>query len=166
MNKVLFETGYMEDISGGIQLIVGVAMVVVFYFWAKRNEKEKGEKDAKVFSAVSKGVLIYVMALVLSWINDYKNIVIPYKNGNYVEIVGTVENYSTSLKENVEYFTVDGVRFKCSYGSPSQGYHKQQQKRNEIIISGRHLRIRYIPLRRENVIVYIEQMMPEEWDTD
>lgn len=39
-------------------------------------------------------------------------------------------------------------------------------KRNEIIISGRHLRIRYIPLRQENVIVYIEQMMPEEWDTD
>ena len=104
------------------------------------------------------------MLLVLSWINDYKNIVIPYKNGNYVEIEGTVENYSVSLRENVEYFTVDGVRFECSYGSPMWGY--QKQRKNEIIISGRHLKIRYIPFRHENVIVYIEQMVPEEWESD
>ena len=43
---------------------------------------------------------------------------------------------------------------------------QNQIEKNKIIISGRHLRIRYIPLKHENVIVYIEQMMPEEWETD
>ncbi|MDE7197413.1 MAG: hypothetical protein K2O15_00860 [Lachnospiraceae bacterium] len=44
MNKVLFETGYMEDISGNIQLIAGAAMVAVFYFWAKSNKKKQKER--------------------------------------------------------------------------------------------------------------------------
>lgn len=165
MNKVLFEIRHMGDISGNIQLIVGAAALILLYFWAKSNEnKAKREKDAKLFSTVSKVVLTYIVLLMVFRIKDYKDIVISYKNGNYVEIEGTVENYSTSLKEDVEYFTVDGVRFECSYYSPAWGYTKQ--RRNEIIINGRHLKIRYIPLRHENVIVYIEQMMPEEWDTD
>ena len=32
--------------------------------------------------------------------------------------------------------------------------------------NGQHLRIRYLPKSSENTIVYIEQMMPEEWETD
>lgn len=98
----------------------------------------------------------------VSLIKEYKDVVITYKNGNYVEIEGTVENYST-VKDDIEYFTVDGVDFRCSEGEVF-GYAKL--KKNKIIISGRHLRIRYIPLKHENVIVYIEQMMPEEWETD
>ncbi len=100
---------------------------------------------------------VYVFLL----IKGYIEIVIPYKNGHYVEIEGKVENY-VNVKRT-EYFTVDGVRFKCSGGLP-WGY--SWRGNSSVIVSGRHLRIRYIPSSSENIIVYIEQMMPEEWDTD
>lgn len=168
MNRVLFETGYLGDIRGNATIMLYLAVLLLFYFWWKWEAKrEKKEKAAKLMSVASKGMLVYLIIEILVLIESYINIVLPYKNGDYVEIEGVVEDYrEESLKGRSEYFTVDGVSFKCSYDGVAWGYQKQQQKRNEIIISGRHLKIRYIPLKHENVIVYIEQMMPEEGDTD
>lgn len=156
MNKVLFEISYIGGAQGFVYMILAFGTFLFLYH-------RFNEIGIRIITICIVGLL---MVYTLFLIDQYKDVVIAYKNGNYVEIEGKVENYSVSLRGNVEYFTVEGVRFKCSYGSPAWGYQKQEQKGNEIIISGRHLRIRYIPLRHENVIVYIEQMMPEEWDTD
>lgn len=166
MNQVLFETGYMGDITENMSSILVFGGLFLLYLKVKSDAKtEKREKVASIFTVVAKGILIYIVIGLVSSIKGYKEVVIPYKNGNYVEIEGTVEDYyEDPYKGYDEYFTIDGVKFKCSYGSPMWGY--QKQRKNEIIISGRHLRIRYIPLKHENVIVYIEQMMPEEWETD
>ncbi len=163
MNKVLFETAYMGDIRGIMLTVLGFGGLLLLYLKIKSDAKtEKREKEASLFTVVAKGVFVMIAMGLVSLIKEYKDVVITYKNGNYVEIEGTVENYST-VKDDIEYFTVDGVDFRCSEGEVF-GYAKL--KKNKIIISGRHLRIRYIPLKHENVIVYIEQMMPEEWETD
>lgn len=164
MNKVLFETAYMGDIRGIMLTVLGFGGLLLLYLKIKSDAKtEKREKEAAIFTVVAKGVFVMIAMGLVSLIKEYKDVVITYKNGNYVEIEGTVENYSTSLKDNIEYFTVDGVDFTCYEGEP---FRYAKLKKNKIIISGRHLRIRYIPLKHENVIVYIEQMMPEEWETD
>ena len=79
---------------------------------------EKREKEASLFTVVAKGVFVMIAMGLVSLIKEYKDVVITYKNGNYVEIEGTVENYSTSLKDDIEYFTVDGVDFTCYEGEP------------------------------------------------
>lgn len=166
MNQVLFETGYMGDIRGIMLTVLSFGGLLLLYLKIKSDAKtEKREKVATLFTVVAKGMLVMIVIGLVSLIKEYKDVVITYKNGNYVEIEGMVEGYyEEPYKGYDEYFTVDGVRFECSYGSPMWGY--QKQRKNEFIISGRHLRIRYIPLKHENVIVYIEQMMPEEWETD
>lgn len=166
MNQVLFETGYMGDIRGNMLLISGFGGLLLFYLKMKSDAKtEKREEVAKLTCLAAKGLLACIVIGIAALIKGYKDIVISYKSGNYVEIEGVVEDYyEEPYKGYDEYFTIDGVRFECSYGSPMWGY--QKQRKNEIIISGRHLKIRYIPFRHENVIVYIEQMVPEEWETD
>ena len=93
-------------------------------------------------------------------LNTYKDVVIAYKKGDYVEIEGRVEDYRKSLRGTSEYFTIDGVEFECSSGDSVWGYYKQGN--NRFITEGRLLRVRYIPNRRGNTIVYIERMMPED----
>ena len=93
--------------------------LLLFYLKIKSNAKiEKRENVASLFTVVAKGVLVMSVIGLVSLIKEYKDVVITYKNGNYVEIEGTVENYSTSLKDDIEYFTVDGVDFTCYEGEP------------------------------------------------
>ena len=119
MNKVLFETAYMGDIRGIMLTVLGYGGLLLFYLKIKSNAKiEKRENVASLFTVVAKGVLVMSVIGLVSLIKEYKDVVITYKNGNYVEIEGTVENYSTSLKDDIEYFTVDGVDFTCYEGEP------------------------------------------------
>ena len=119
MNKVLFETAYMGDIRGIMLTVLSYGGLLLFYLKIKSNAKiEKRENVASLFTVVAKGVLVMSVMGLVSLIKEYKDVVITYKNGNYVEIEGTVENYSTSLKDDIEYFTVDGVDFTCYEGEP------------------------------------------------
>ena len=119
MNKVLFETAYMGDIRGIMLTVLSYGGLLLFYLKIKSNAKtEKRENVASLFTVVAKGVLVMSVIGLVSLIKEYKDVVITYKNGNYVEIEGTVENYSTSLKDDIEYFTVDGVDFTCYEGEP------------------------------------------------
>ena len=119
MNKVLFETAYMGDIRGIMLTVLGFGGLLLFYLKIKSDAKtEKREKEASLFTVVAKGVFVMIAMGLVSLIKEYKDVVITYKNGNYVEIEGTVENYSTSLKDDIEYFTVDGVDFTCYEGEP------------------------------------------------
>ncbi len=119
MNKVLFETAYMGDIRGIMLTVLSYGGLLLFYLKIKSDAKiEKRENVASLFTVVAKGVLVMSVIGLVSLIKEYKDVVITYKNGNYVEIEGTVENYSTSLKDDIEYFTVDGVDFTCYEGEP------------------------------------------------
>ena len=119
MNKVLFETAYMGDIRGIMLTVLSYGGLLLFYLKIKSNAKiEKRENVGSLFTVVAKGVLVMSVIGLVSLIKEYKDVVITYKNGNYVEIEGTVENYSTSLKDDIEYFTVDGVDFTCYEGEP------------------------------------------------
>ena len=116
MNKVLFETAYMGDIRGIMLTVLGFGGLLLLYLKIKSDAKtEKREKEASLFTVVAKGVFVMIAMGLVSLIKEYKDVVITYKNGNYVEIEGTVENYST-VKDDIEYFTVDGVDFRCSEG--------------------------------------------------
>lgn len=103
-------------------------------------------------------IIIYTIVTV----KNYKDIVIAYKNGDYIEIEGMVKDYHY-LRGDYETFTLNGVKFECSNGT--WGYSKNGR---ESLVSGygRYLRIRYIPGKDRNTIVYIETLLPEERQSD
>lgn len=87
---------------------------------------------------------------------------------NRIVLKGGVQDYSPnfgSTRGTIESFTLDGVKFECSDGNIG-GYCPNRKHGGVIAGNGQHLRIRYIPHSQGNTIVYIEQMMPEEWEED
>lgn len=93
MNKVLFETAYMGDIRGIMLTVLGFGGLLLLYLKIKSDAKtEKREKEAAIFTVVAKGVFVMIAMGLVSLIKEYKDVVITYKNGNYVEIEGIVEN--------------------------------------------------------------------------
>lgn len=152
MNKILFETSY---IGNTYEILYIILFFFISFFLCFRLKK------AVVTVIIIGLMMIYTIYL----INSYIDVVIAYKNGDYVEIEGRVEDYYKSLRGTSEYFTIDGVEFECSSGDSVWGYYKQGNN-NRVITEGRLLRIRYISNRRGNTIVYIEQMMPDDWNTD
>ena len=151
MHRVAYEVSDKEIfcVISNVILFFGISFFLYF------SIKEKSKTIVKiilVFLLVEN--LIYTIAMIKS----YNDIVIAYKNGDYIEIEGMVRNYY-HLRGDYEKFTLNGVKFECSGGN--YGYCKNGR---ESLVSGygRYLRIRYIPGKRRNTIVYIEQLLPEE----
>ena len=86
---------------------------LVHFFFLIFSIKEKSKAIVKiilVFLLVEN--LIYTIAMIKS----YNDIVIAYKNGDYIEIEGMVRNYY-HLRGDYEKFTLNGVKFECSGGN-------------------------------------------------
>lgn len=147
MNKVLFETSYIGNVYEVLYIILFFSISLFLCFRLKK-------------AVVTVFIIGLMMIYTIYMLNTYKDVVIAYKKGDYVEIEGRVEDYRKSLRGTSEYFTIDGVEFECSSGDSVWGYYKQGN--NRFITEGRLLRVRYIPNRRGNTIVYIERMMPED----
>lgn len=151
MHRVAFEVNDKEifRVIFNVILFFGTSF---FLYWNIRKKSKDVAKIVLVFLLVEN--LIYT----ISMIKSYNDIVIAYKNGDYIEIEGMVRNYY-HLRGDYEKFTLNGVKFECSGGN--YGYCKNGK---ESLVSGygRYLRIRYIPGKHRNTIVYIEQLLPEE----
>lgn len=147
MHRVVFEISDKEIFRVIFNIII--LCCVSFFFCLSIKEKSK---------VIVKIILVFMMMDTMIYtivtVKNYKNIVIAYKNGDYIEIEGMVKDYHY-LRGDYETFTLNGVKFECSNGT--WGYSKNGK---ESLVSGhgRYLRIRYIPGRRRNTIVYIEQL--------
>ncbi|MDE7339643.1 MAG: hypothetical protein K2N80_03655 [Lachnospiraceae bacterium] len=110
---------------------------------------------------LEKAVLFFIVIYIAAVIDEYIHTVVYYKAGYYFEIEGVVENYSSVPGRNGTTFTVDGVEFHCP--DNSWGYYPTNENSKVIKENGQYLKIRYIPHDIQgNVIVYIEQMIPED----
>ena len=166
MNRVLFEVSYIGNIYGLAHIVFGFGIFLFLYFSIRgiartEDKRVQGRELARVLEKV---VLVIIVGYIIFLIKGYMDIVVQYKNGHYIEIEGVTEDYSSNLGNErgpVETFTLDGVYFKCSDGA-TWGYCPPRKNGSVIRGNGRHLKIRYIPRKNENVIVYIEQLIPEE----
>lgn len=168
MNRVLFEVSHIGSLYGCFNIILAFCIDFFLYFRfreiARTDKRKQGRKLAGV---ITKVVIVFMVVYVIIFLKGYIDIVVQYRNGHYIEIEGVIEDYSSNLgnrRGKVESFTLDGVRFECSDG-PTWGYCPNRMNGGVIRGNGQHLRIRYIPRGRENVIVYIEQLLPEEWNS-
>lgn len=163
MSRVLFELSYIGDIRGNISKVSVFIVLFFVYFNARKMAKtDKREDNRELARVVTKIIIVIMLVYTVFVIKKYIDVVIAYKGGNYIEVEGPVEGYHYS--QGTEYFVLDGVRFECS-NEFSWGYHPHGNN-GCVAGNGQHLRIRYIPDRQGNTIVYIEQMMPEERDTN
>lgn len=89
-------------------------------------------------------------------IHSYKNIVIPYKNGEYLEIEGEVKDIKITpfLGNGNDTFSVNGVEFEVGNSKP--GYQKQAAYGGKITENGQKVRIRYISDNNCNYIMSLE----------
>ncbi len=155
MHRVVFEIGDKEIFRVVFNIIILCCISFFFYLCIK----EKSRVIVKIILAfMMMDIIIYTIVTV----KNYKDIVIAYKNGDYIEIEGMVKDYHY-LRGDYETFTLNGVKFECSNGT--WGYSKNGR---ESLVSGygRYLRIRYIPGKDRNTIVYIETLLPEERQSD
>ena len=163
MNRVLFEVSYIGSWRTYFIIIIALCIFSFLYFRFRGIDRtDQSEKGRKIAGVITKVLRIFIVIYVFFLIKGYMDIVIQYKMGHYVEIEGTVDSYC--YFKNSEYITLDGVKFHCSSGN-QWGYYPVGRNFSVIAGNGQHLRIRYIPRGRENIIVYIEQILPEEWDS-
>ena len=164
MNRILYEVSFMGNIQSWLGIIWSIVILIVWL--AIQTKNGKIEKNGRIAITL---IMIAVMAIyTIAVVVGYVGKLIPYKNGRYIEIKGVVEGYSSnfgSTRGSIESFTLNGVKFECSDGA-IWGYCPNRKNGGVIAGNGQHLRIRYIPDTQGNKIVYIEQMMPEEWNTD
>lgn len=165
MKKVLFETSYIGSLYGFFNILLGFIAFFSLYFGCKKIARtDKRDWDRKAARITMKVVMVIIVIYIIFLIKGYIDIVISYKTGHYIEIEGIVEGYSANLKNQrgpIESFTLDGVRFVCSDGA-TWGYCPTRTNGGVIMGNGQHLRIRYVRSGNEKIIVYIEQMIPEE----
>lgn len=162
MHRILFETGYLGSVYGVFHIFLCLGIFLFLYFRMKKIAKTDEREEVRVIAgAMSKVIIVSMVAYMIFLIKSYIDVVIPYKTGNYIQIEGAVRRYSTK-KGGTEYFSVNGVDFECSSGM-LWGYFKYGGT-NFLSGDGQYLRIRYIPGKHGNTIVYIEQLLPEGRD--
>lgn len=163
MGKVLFETSYIGSLYGFFHIILALCGFCLIIFYDKKVIKSSAKINKRIARIDTKIILIILAIYIIVLVKGYVNVVIQYKTGNYIEVEGVVQNLHLNYRGTREYFTLDGVLFETSNIS-SWGYCQTRKNGGVIAGNGQHLRIRYIRNGNEKVIVYIEQMIPEEND--
>lgn len=89
----------------------------------------------------------------LAIVSSYKDIVVPYCNGNYLVVEGQVDNLETSpfLGNGNDTFTVNDVEFEIGNSKP--GYQKQAAYGGKITENGQKVKIKYIHSDDTNYIM-------------
>ena len=164
MNKILYEASYIGSpkcfSSHLIVTIWSIGVLILFIYGVKRERKLR--EDSSIY------IWAFIFALIWGWssfsdigesVSEYREVILGYKEGNYREVEGIVEDY-TEHKNN-DTFTVNEIEFEVSGIVSTWGY---TFRRNENVITGdgQHLKIRYIPNSSgSNCIVYIEEIVDE-----
>lgn len=159
MNKVLFEVNWIGNIYGFAHIILTVGAFIFGLCVLVRRREYKGKLERVMFAFW----IFMLVATITHLIIQYDRVVIQYKKGNYIEIEGTVENFSGRPKSGHkdETFILDGVEFSYS-PSATWGYCQPRANGGVIAGNGQHLKLRYIPYIDANIIVYIERTSGDE----
>lgn len=174
MNKILYETSFIGNPKSfsthmiGIVESVVILILIILTIIKERSKKEEYSQDnGKYFLYMLKSAFLLIFAFawtvfsflyVVGTIEEYREVVLGYRKGEYREVEGIVENYTDSKMPT---FTVNGVKFKISEYISTWGY-TYRHNENVITGDGQQLKIRYIPSSSgSNSIVYIEEIVDE-----
>lgn len=155
MHRVVYEVSDKEIIRVIFNIILLISIFLLMYWRIKSLWiKEKSRVNIKIVLVflIVDGIISAIS--MISMLVGYRDIIAAYQNGDYIEIEGVVRNYDHG-RGSYETFTLNGVKFECSDGD--YGY-SRHGGRSLVSGYGRYLRIRYIPGKRRNTIVYIEQL--------
>lgn len=146
---------------------VAVAVVGVYFLMNVNNPFTEDRRKPLLWGCAFLAVgLIVSLVFIWSYVSNYKNIYLPYKNGNYAEVEGRVEELKIIpfMGNGEDEFCVNGVKF--SIGNPSlPGYQKQAAHHGLINRVGMYVKIKYVPGRENNYIMELEIVSLTDGDT-
>ena len=143
-------------------------MIVIGIYLLKNinNPFAKSKTTIAVFGSLALIIGVCVFGVILStYLMGIYKVYIPYQNGEYLEVEGTVENLKTTefLGNGNDEFDVEDVHFII--GDPlAPGYQKMASSYGLVNREGIKVRIQYVSAGDMNYIVRLE--IVEELSTD
>lgn len=164
MEQVLYELhiNYID----GLFLLIPLALSIVFFLIGgqMKNNTEyqlwKRRLGGLVFQITALLMLAVFLFVMGSSILLYAACRRLWKNGEVSEVTGYVENYHPmpASGHDMESFEIDGVSFSYSNFVLQTGYHCAASWGGVVTHDGQYLKIQYIEVESEKIIVYIAEL--------
>ena len=159
MEQALYELhiNYID----GLFLLIPLALSVGFFLVGRQMKNTyQPWKRRLVFQIIALVMLVVFLLIMGSSILLYAACRRMWKNGEVSEVTGYVENYHPmpASGHDMESSEINGVSFSYSNFVLQTGYHCAASWGGVITHNGQHLKIQYIPMENENLIVYIAKV--------
>lgn len=159
MEQALYELhiNYID----GLFLLIPLALSVGFFLVGRQMKNTyQPWKRRLVFQIIALVMLVMFLFVTGSSILLYTACRRLWKSGEVSEVTGYVENYHPmpASGHDMESFEINGVSFSYSNFVLQTGYHCAASWGGVITHNGQHLKIQYIPVENENLIVYIAEV--------
>ena len=145
----------------GLFLLIPLALSVGFFLVGRQMKNTyQPWKRRLVFQIIALVMLVMFLFVTGSSILLYTACRRLWKSGEVSEVTGYVENYHPmpASGHDMESFEINGVSFSYSNFVLQTGYHCAASWGGVITHNGQHLKIQYIPVENENLIVYIAEV--------
>lgn len=164
MEQVLYELhiNYID----GLFLLIPLALSVGFFIIGRQMKNKMAHQlwrrrlGGLLFQIIALVMLVVFLFVMGSSILLYAACRRLWKSGEVSEVTGYVENYHPmpASGHDMESFEIDGVSFSYSNFVLQTGYHCAASWGGVITHNGQHLKIQYIPIENEKLIVYIAEV--------
>ena len=163
MERVLYELHI--NVIDGLFLLIPLALSVGFFIIGRRMRNDTARQPKRrlgglLFQMISLVMLVAFLFTMGSSILLYAACRRLWKSGEVSEVTGYVENYHPmpASGHDMESFEIDGVSFSYSNFVLQTGYHCAASWGGVVTHDGQHLKIQYIQVEEEKIIVYIAEL--------
>ena len=159
MEQTLYELhiNYID----GLFLLIPLALSVGFFLVGRQMKNTyQPWKRRLVFQIIALVMLVVFLLIMGSSILLYAACRRLWKSGEVSEVTGYVENYHPmpASGHDMESFEIDGVSFSYSNFVLQTGYHCAASWGGVVTHDGQYLKIQYIEVESEKIIVYIAEL--------
>ena len=164
MEQVLYELhiNYID----GLFLLIPLVLSIGFFRIGRQMKNNTSYQPWKprlgglVFQITALVMLVVFVFVMGSSILLYAACRRLWKSGEASEVTGYVENYHPmpASGHDMESFEIDGVSFSYSNFVLQTGYHCAASWGGVITHNGQHLKVQYIQVEEEKIIVYIAEL--------
>ena len=164
MEQVLYELhiNYID----GLFLLIPLALSIAFFLIGRQMKNNTVHQPWKrrlggvVFQITALVMLVVFVFVMGSSILMYAACRRLWKSGEVSEVTGYVENYHPmpATGHDMESFEIDGVSFSYSNFVIQTGYHCAASWGGVVTHDGQHLKIQYIEVESEKIIVYFAEL--------
>ena len=165
VEQVLYELHI--NFIDGLFLLIPLALSVGFFIMGRQMKNNMAHQLWKrrlgglLFQIISLVLLVVFLFTMGSSILLYAACRRLWKRGEVSEVTGYVENYHPmpAVGHDMESFEIGGVSFSYSNFVLQTGYHCAASWGGVITHDGQHLKIQYIQIEEEKIIVYIAELI-------